>query len=127
MLPENEVMDRAFYCYCVCLQLNWLLSNDDVTPPQYLKILEGSSLRLGDDDFIYQSISEALVSGEEDGGLNSLITIYESFALAYCEVLEIGLNDLRDTVPPERLKTLAAEVGAEAKFPGGDGSLPESL
>jgi len=124
MLPENEVMDRAFYCYCVCLQLNWLLSNDDVTPPQYLKILKDSSLQLGDDDFIVQSITEALVSGEEDGGLDNLITIYESFAYAYCEVLEINMDDLRDSIPPERLKELASEVGAEAKFTN-DAGLPE--
>lgn len=124
MLPENEVMDRAFYCYCVCLQLNWLLSNDGVTPPQYLKVLKDSSLQLGDDDFILQSITEALVSGEEDGGLDNLITIYESFAYAYCEVLEISMDDLRDTIPPERLKELASEVGAEAKF-SNDTGLPE--
>ncbi|MEN6467266.1 MAG: hypothetical protein ABFD62_18990 [Syntrophaceae bacterium] len=124
MLPENEVMDRAFYCYCVCLQLNWLLGNDDVAPPQYLKILKDSSLQLGDDDYIVQSITEALVSGEEDGGLDNLITIYESFAYAYCEVLEISMDDLKDTIPPERLKELAAEVGAEAKFTDGPG-LPE--
>jgi hypothetical protein len=119
MLPENEVMDRAFYCYCVCLQLNWLLSNDDVTPPQYLKVLQGSSLQLGEDDFVVQSISEALISGEEDGGLESLITIFESFASAYCEVLEISMDDLRETIPPERLKALAAEVGSEARFTNG--------
>lgn len=121
MLPENEVMDRAFYCYCVCLQLNWLLSNEDAAPPQYLGILKGSSLRLGDDDYIVQSITEALAAGEEDGGLNNLITIFESFAYAYCEVLEINLDDLRQTIPPERLKRLAEEVGAEARFTNGPG------
>ncbi len=121
MLTENEVMDRAFYCYCVCLQLNWLLSNDHTTPPEYLKILKTSSLQLGDDDFIVQSITEALVSGEEDGGLNNLITIYESFAYAYCEVLETSLEDLKESIPPERLKELASEVGAEAKFTNGSG------
>lgn len=124
MLPENEVMDRAFYCYSVCLQLNWLLSKDDVIPPQYLQILKNSSLQLGDDDYIAQSITEALVSGDEDGGLNNLITIYESFAYAYCEVLEITLDDLRDTIPPERLRELASEVGAEAKFDSGP-QMPE--
>lgn len=121
MLPENEVMDRAFYCYCVCLQLNWLLGNDVVTPPQYLDILKDSSLQFGSDDFLVQSITEALVAGDEDGGLNNLITIYESFAYAYCEVLEISLDDLRQTIPPERLKQLASEVGAEAKFSDGPG------
>jgi len=121
MLPENEVMDRAFYCYCICLQLNWLLGNDDVEPPQYLEVLKDSSLQIGDDDFIAQSITEALVAGDEDGGLEALITIYESFAYAYCEVLEISMDDLRESIPPEKLKQLASEVGAEAKFTNGPG------
>lgn len=116
MLSEKEIMDRAYFCCSVCLQLNWLLSNDLLSPPQYLKALEKSSLKLAEDDYIRQSIAEALASGEEDGGLNTLIMIYESFTLAYCEVLEIGMDDLRSSIPPEHLKQLAAEVGAEAKF-----------
>lgn len=115
MLTENEIMDRACFCYGVCLQLNWVLSNDLLSPPEYLKALENSSLGLAGDEFIRQSIGEALASGEEDGGLNSLIMIYESFTLAYCEVLEIGMDDLRQSIPPEHLSRLASEVGAEAK------------
>jgi hypothetical protein len=115
MLDEKEIMDRAFYCYSVCLQLNWLLQNDSISPQEYLTALEKSSLKLAEDDYIRQSIGEALVSGEEDGGLNSLIMIYESFTMAYCEVLEIGMDDLRQSIPPERLEELAAEVGAVAR------------
>ncbi len=115
MLAEKEIMDRAFYCYSVCLQLNWLLQNDSINTSEYLNTLEKSSLKLAEDDFIRQSIGEALVSGEEDGGLSSLIMIYESFTLAFCEVLEIGMDDVRQSIPPERLRELAAEVGAEAR------------
>ncbi len=111
MISETDVMDRAVYCYCVCLQLNWLLSNDSLAPPEYLGALQNSSLKLAEDDFIGQSIVEALASGEEDGGLNSLILIYESFAFAYCEVLEIELTDLRHSFLSANWKSLPQRSG----------------
>jgi len=49
--------------------------------------------------------------GNADGGLNYLITLYEGFAHAYCEVLEKDLTEIRDAVPKKLLKKLAAEMG----------------
>jgi len=51
------------------------------------------------------------MSGKEDAGINELILVYESFTMAFCEVLEITQEKLKESIPLERLKTLAAEMG----------------
>ena len=64
---------------------------------------------------LYQKFGRTASTAFEDGWLSSIIIIYEPFTLAFCEVLEIGMDDVRQSIPPERLRELAAEVGAEAR------------
>jgi transcriptional regulator of met regulon len=52
-------------------------------------------------------------SGLEDCGVNNLILMYESFVHAFCEVMQIDLEDLRDSIPVETLKILSSEMGVE--------------
>jgi hypothetical protein len=111
MLAEKDIHERAEYCYLVCLQLNWLDGNYNARPEQYLDYMKKSSLGLADDEYIRASIEEGLSGGKEDSGLNELIIVYESFVMAYCEVLEISQEKLKEGIPPDRLKTLAAEMG----------------
>ncbi len=113
MLQESEIEERARYCYCVFLQLSWLYSNDFAEPCQYLSYLAKSSLGLGTDRFITMTIEEALKENRQDGGLLSLISLYEGFAHALCQVLEKELEEIIGQLSPEFLKKLAEEMGAE--------------
>jgi len=116
MLSEAEVLERAKYCYCVFLQLSWLHSNDAIPPAQYPEWLAGSSLALGTDRFITMTLEEAMMENRPDGGLLSLIALYEGFAHAFCEVLETDLDAVGKQISPERLKELAGEMGLEIHF-----------
>ena len=113
MLTEKEVCERAEYCYMICLQLNWMLSNESIQPVKYLEQIRKSSLGLAEDDFIVMSLEEGLKTGLEDSGVNNLILMYESFVHAFCEVLQIETEDLRDSIPRELLQKLASEMGAK--------------
>jgi transcriptional regulator of met regulon len=113
MLTEKEVCDRAEYCYLICLQLNWMLSNEAIQPEKYLEQIKKSSLGLAEDDFIVMTIEDGLRSGAEDCGVNNLILIYESFVHAFCEVMQIDVEDLQKSIPRDHLKKLAAEMGVE--------------
>jgi len=113
MLSEKEVCDRAEYCYLICLQLNWMLANESIPPEKYLEQIRKSSLGLAEDEFIVMSIEEGLRTGLEDCGVNNLILMYESFVHAFCEVMQTDIQDLRDSIPRDLLKKLAAEMGIE--------------
>ena len=112
MLQEPEIEERARYCYLVFLQLSWLYSNDSAQPGQYLNYLGNSSLGLGTDEFITMSVKDALdLEGRPDGGLLSLISLYEGFAHAFCQVLEKDVDEIRSQIPPGFMKKLAEEMG----------------
>lgn len=110
MLPENEVKQRAEYCYLVFLQLSRLRENMQATPERYLDYLNRSTLRLGEDAFIRAIVEEELKMGSPDGGLGYLIPLYEGFTHAYGEVLQIPLEEIRDGIPLEFREKLAAEM-----------------
>ncbi|HRR41274.1 MAG TPA: hypothetical protein P5244_08595 [Syntrophales bacterium] len=113
MLSKEEVRERALYCYSVFLQLSWLYSNNFIAPTQYIDSLKESSLGLGEDEFITLTIKEALMEEREDGGLRTLMALYEGFAGAFCEVLEISLDDIHAELSPEYCRQLASEVGVD--------------
>ena len=113
MLTEKEVCERAEYCYLICLQLNWMLSNEAILPEKYLEQIKKSSLGLAEDDFIVMTLEEGMKSGLEDCGGNNLILMYESFVHAFCEVMQIDVEDLQESIPREVLQKLAVEMGVE--------------
>jgi hypothetical protein len=110
MLSEEEVRERAEYCYLVFLQLSRLRENMQVTPERYRDYLKRSTLRLAEDDFIRCIIEEELKMGNPDSGLTYLITLYEGFAHAYCEVLQVPLDEIRDNIPSDYREKLAIEM-----------------
>jgi hypothetical protein len=110
MLPENEIRQRAEYCYLVFLQLSRLRDNILVTPDRYLDYLGRSTLRLAEDEFIRSIVAEELRMGSPDGGLGYLVPLYEGFAHAYCEVLETPLEEIRDGIPLDFRDKLAVEM-----------------
>ena len=110
MLSEEEIRERAKYFYLVFLQLSRLRENIQSTPECYLDYLKRSTLRLSEDDFIRCIIEEELKMGNPDGGLTYLITLYEGFAHAYCEVLQVPLEEMRDTIPAALREKLALEM-----------------
>jgi hypothetical protein len=110
MLPENEIRQRAEYCYLVFLQLSRLRDNMQVAPERYLDYLGRSTLRLAEDEFIRSIVEEELKMGSHDGGLGYLIVLFEGFAHAYSEVLEIPLEEIRDSLPVDLREKLAAEM-----------------
>ncbi|MBP9021292.1 MAG: hypothetical protein KBG01_07175 [Syntrophobacterales bacterium] len=113
MLSKEEVRERALYCYSVFLQLSWLYGNNFIAPTQYLDYLKKSSLGLGEDEFITLTIKEALMEEREDAGLMTLMALYEGFAGAFCEVLEVSLDDLQAELSPQYCRQLASEVGVD--------------
>jgi hypothetical protein len=110
MLSEQEVKERAEYCYLVFLQLSRLRENMQATPDRYLDYLERSTIRLGEDDFIRCIVEEELKMGSRDGGLGYLISLYEGFAHAYAEVLQISLEEIRGGIPAGFQEKLALEM-----------------
>lgn len=110
MLPENEIRQRAEYCYLVFLQLSRLRDNLQAAPERYLDYLKHSTLQLAEDGFIRSIIEEELKMGSQDGGLGYLIALFEGFAHAYSEVLEIPLEEIRDGIPLDFREKLAAEM-----------------
>lgn len=116
MLSEPEVLERAKYCYCVFMQLSWLHSNDSVPPDRYPERLARSSLGLGTDNFITMTLEEALMERRPDGDLLSLISLYEGFVHALCEVLETGMEAIGKQIPRDRLKKLAGEMGVDLRL-----------
>lgn len=116
MLSEDEIRQRAEYCYCVLLQLGWLQHNANIPPSEYLECLGRSSLDLAEDAFITMTLEEALMQGQPDGGLTSLIHLYEGFVHALCEVLEIDSEEIRRAIPSGFLERLASEVGKQISW-----------
>jgi hypothetical protein len=49
----------------------------------------------------------------EDCGVNNLILIYESFVHAFCEVMQIDVEDLQESIPRDLMKKLSAEMGVK--------------
>lgn len=115
MLSEEEVRERAQYCCCVLLQLGWLHDNELVAPDEYLDYLRNSSLQLAGDEFVVTNIEEALLLGQPDGGLKTLLAFYEGLVHALCEVLESDMERLRGGISPDFLRKVADEVGVEIK------------
>ncbi|HPL62292.1 MAG: hypothetical protein PHG91_07900 [Syntrophales bacterium] len=113
MLSQDEIRERARYCCCVFLQLSWLSGNEEITAAGYKEALKKSSLGLGEDDFILQTIDEAVHLGRPDGGLTGLVAFYEGLACAYGEVLESDLDTIRREIGTECLKKLAGEVNSK--------------
>jgi hypothetical protein len=116
MLAEQDVRERAQYCYCVLLQLGWLHDNELVEPHHYLDCLENSSLQLASDEFVTTSIEEALAMKRPDAGLTTLLALYEGFLHAYCEVLESNHEEVSKEIPQDFIRKLASEVGVELRF-----------
>ena len=110
MLPENEIRQRAEYCYLVFLQLSRLRENMLATPDRYLDYLKRSTLRLADDAFIRSIVEEELKMGAPDAGLGYLTALFEGFAHAYSEVLEIRMEEIRDGLPVDFREKLAVEM-----------------
>jgi hypothetical protein len=110
MLPENEVRERAEYCYLVFLQLSRLRDNTQAGPERYLDYMAQSTLGLAADEFIRTIVLEELKMGNPEGGLGYLIPLYEGFAHAYCEVLQLPLEEIRDRIPLAFREKLSAEM-----------------
>ncbi|HPC04897.1 MAG TPA: hypothetical protein PKY58_12935 [Syntrophales bacterium] len=115
MLPEEEILERLKYCYLVFCQLASLQRNEAADPFDYEEILKGSSLRLQEDEFITTTLRDGLIQGIEDGGLSNLVSMYEGFVHAYCEVLETGPEDIERMIPREYLEEIIREVNPRAK------------
>jgi hypothetical protein len=112
MLSELEVRERAEFCYCVVWQMKHLLRNELLNPLTYRDFLKRSSLGLGNDEFICSALEEGLRSGTENAGVNDLISLYEGFLHAYCEVLESDMETVTAGIPSEFLRKLADEMNA---------------
>ena len=117
MLEQSEIEERARYCYLVFVQLSWLHKNDFVQPGRYRDYLAKSSLGLGTDEFIAATLGESpALDNRPDGGLRTLISLYEGFTHAFCQVLEKDLDEIRAQIPPGFLRHLAEEMGMGDAF-----------
>lgn len=109
MLTEEEIRQRATYCYLAFRQLARLYSSEE-EPSRYLDVLGRSSLDLAGDPFIQETLEEALREARSEETLHHLMILYEGLALALCEVLETDMESLGDSLPPSYLEELLDEV-----------------
>jgi len=116
MLPEQDIFERLEYCYLIYCQLAALQMNESLEPSDYLSTLKNSSLRIEEDGFIAMTIKDGLIRGIEDGGLSNLISLYEGFVHAFCEVLETDLEDMKDAIPQEILEKVVREINPKARL-----------
>ncbi|MDD5168978.1 MAG: hypothetical protein PHN75_09180 [Syntrophales bacterium] len=112
MLTEEEIRERAKYCYCVYLQLSQLHENIFAEPDRYWEYLGRSSLLLAEDEFIRIIIEEENRIGGLDGGMDYLIPLYEGFVHAYCEVLCVGLDEVRESISTEFREKIVEEMAS---------------
>ena len=113
MLSEEETRQRAAFYFCAGYQLKMLVRNDLRHPGEYLKLLERSSLKLAEDELIRTTIEEGVLSGRDDGGVTALITLFEGFLYALCEVLETDADTMAALIPPDFLDSLTREMDNE--------------
>jgi hypothetical protein len=110
VLSEEDTRQRAAFYYCAGYQLKMLIRNDLLHPEEYLKLLERSSLKLAEDEIIRTTIEEGVLSGRDDGGIDTLITLFEAFLYALCEVLETDVDSIAAMIPAQFLDSLADEM-----------------
>lgn len=109
MLSEEEVTQRAIYCYLAFRQMAILYSSDEA-PSRYLETLGRSSLDLAGDPFIRETLEEALLEERVEEALHHLMIMYEGLALALCEVLETDMETLGESLPPAYLEEILNEL-----------------
>lgn len=109
MLTEEEVRQRATYCYLAFRQMARLYSSNE-EPSGYLESLGRSSLELAEDPFIRETFEEAIREKRVEEALHHLMILYEGLTFALCEVLEVDMESLGETLPPSYLEELMDEV-----------------
>ncbi len=109
MLGEEDITQRAIYCYLAFRQLAILYSSDEA-PSRYLEALGRSSLDLAGDPFIRGTLEEALLEGRVEESLHHLMILYEGLTLALCEVLETDMETLGESLPPAYLDEILEEM-----------------
>jgi hypothetical protein len=112
MLNEEDIRQRAVYCYLAFRQLARLYCSDEPSS-RYLEILGHSSLDLAGDPFIRETLEEALREEQSEEALHHLMILYEGLVLALCEVLEADMESLGDSLPSSYLEELLNEVAPE--------------
>lgn len=109
MLSEEEVTQRAIYCYLAFRQMAILYSSDEA-PSRYLETLGRSSLDLAGDPFIRETLEEAIPEERVEEALHHLMIMYEGLALALCEVLETDMETLGESLSPAYLEEILNEL-----------------
>ncbi len=109
MLGEEDIAQRAIYCYLAFRQMAILYSSDEA-PSRYLETLGRSSLDLAGDPFIRETLEEALMEERAEEALHHLVILYEGLTLALCEVLETDMETLGESMPPAHLEEILQEM-----------------
>jgi len=112
MLTEEEVRERVRYCYLAYIQLAVLAADGEgLSLASSLDRLRRSSLGLGEDDFIRQTMEERGACHGVASALAYLAALYEGFVHALCEVLQVGPEEILAEIPQEGLKKWKEEMG----------------
>ncbi|MGV8079593.1 MAG: hypothetical protein AB2L22_06000 [Syntrophales bacterium] len=109
MLNEEDVTQRAIYCYLAFRQMAILYSSNEM-PSRYQEILGRSSLDLAEDPFIRETLEEALLEERVEEALHHLMILYEGLTLALCEVLETDMETIGESLPPSYLEQILDEM-----------------
>ena len=111
MHTQDEIMEKARYCYLVFRQLGWLYSNINIDPSEYIKHIQESSLQLFRDSFIMTTLEDGEENGNIEDTLRRLVAFYEGIVFALSDVLKIDFNVLEQEVSSDVLERIAQEVG----------------
>ncbi len=117
MWSEEKVSKNVEYCYKVSFQLSWLRDNHEIKPKDYWNYLKNSSLDLEKNEYIQITVESAVnYSKGKHGDLDRLIEVYDTYVMAYCNVLEMDKEEIVNNLPKEGLEKLAKEVGMSISF-----------
>jgi len=110
MITETEAQARAEYMGLVHHQLKILRNRRDLEPEDYLQLVERSSLKLGEIEWVRGMILEASAAGKVAQILDRLIMYYEGYFEALARILEVKPDVLFSTFDTEKVKRLEAEM-----------------
>ncbi len=110
MIAEGELRARAEYMGLVHRQLKALRSRKDLDPFEYPALLDVSTLRLGEIEWVREMVAESAKAGKVGPALDRLIMYYEGYYEALARVLESKPDELFASFDQEKARRIESEM-----------------
>lgn len=110
MITEDEARARAEYMHLVHRQLTVLRGRRDLAADDYGPLLELSSLRLSEMEWVRAMIEEGARAGKVASVLDRLVMYYEGYFEALARVLDSRPDDLIATWDAAKRQRIEGEM-----------------